>query len=274
MNYSLPGSVAIVDSDNDGFIDTAYIGDIGGNVWRFKFCPISVSSSCSTADWSGGVLFQNNGGIRPIYTTPTVAKDPMGNLWVYWGTGDKNNPTDTSSQDGFYAAKDNLRSGTYGSADLENITASTYIDSPTKRGWYLNLSGGGEKILDEATIFGEIAYFATYIPQPGTDPCSRAGTGKLYAIRYTTGASVFSDPSGPVGALTRSITLGVGIPIGPIISFKPTGALPPDIYVTESGGTGNIGNLGNPVSTQRVNFSPPTVANRTNILYWQDLRLQ
>jgi type IV pilus assembly protein PilY1 len=274
MNYSVPGSVAIVDSDNDGFIDTGYIGDIGGNVWRFKFCPISVSSSCSTADWSGGVLFQNNGGIRPIYTAPTVTKDPMGNLWVYWGTGDKNNPTDTSSLDGFYAVKDNLRSGTYGSTDLENITASTYVDSPTKRGWYLNLSGGGEKILDEATIFGGIAYFATYIPQPGTDPCSRAGTGKLYGIHYTTGASALPDPSGPVGARTRNITLGVGIPMGPIISFKPTGALPPDIYVTESGGTGNTRNLGNPVSTQRVNFSPPTVANRTNILYWQDLRLQ
>ena len=145
MNYSLPGSAAIVDSDNDGFIDTAYVGDIGGNVWRFKFCPLSLSSTCTTADWSGGVLFQSNGVIKPVYTTPTVTKDQIGNLWIYWGTGDKSNPTDTSSQDNFYAVKDTLRSGSYGSADLEDITSSTYFDAPTKRGWYLNLSTRQEK---------------------------------------------------------------------------------------------------------------------------------
>ena len=272
MNYSLPASAAIIDSDNDGFIDTAYIGDIGGNVWRFRFCPRSGSSSCGAGNWSGGVFFQNNGGIQPIYTTPAVTKDPTGNLWVYWGTGDANNPTDTSSQSSFYAMKDNLLSGTYGSAGLQNITSSTYIDSPTKQGWYFNLNGGGEKILDDVAIFGGVAYFATYTPALGTDPCSCAGTGKLYAISYTTGASVFSNPSGLAGPLSGSITLGVGIPTGPLISFKPSGALPPDIYVTESGGI--TGNLGIPVSTQRVNFNPPTVTNRTNILYWQDLRLQ
>ena len=29
MTYSIPGSAAIVDTDNDGFVDTAYIGDLG-----------------------------------------------------------------------------------------------------------------------------------------------------------------------------------------------------------------------------------------------------
>ncbi len=272
MNYSLPGAAAIVDSDNDGFVDTAYVGDIGGNMWRFKFCPLSLSSACSSADFSGGVLFQSNGAIKPVYTTPTVTKDQIGNLWVYWGTGDKSNPTDTSGQDNFYAVKDTLRGGTYGSTDLENITSSTYFDAPTKRGWCLNLPAAGEKILDDPTIFGQIAYFATYTPTPSTDPCSRAGMGKLYAIRYTNGASILSNPSGPQNPISGSITLGAGIPIGPIISFKPSGAMPPDIYVTESGGTGNTGNLGNPVSTEKVNFNPPTLTNRTNMLYWQDLR--
>ena len=46
MNYQLPASPAIVDTDNDGFIDTAYIGDLGGNMWRFKFCTAADGHTC------------------------------------------------------------------------------------------------------------------------------------------------------------------------------------------------------------------------------------
>ena len=42
----------------------------------------------------------------------------------------------------------------------------------------------------------------------------------------------------------------------------------PDLYVTVSGGAG-IG-----ASTQKANISPPTIANRNNILYWRDRRIQ
>ncbi len=274
INYSFAGTASIVDSDNDGFIDSAYMGDIGGNVWRFKFCPVNALSTCNVADWRGSLFFRNTGEAHPIYTTPTVTRDQSGNLWVYWGTGDRSDPTNTSTHDNFLGVKDTLCSGNWAITDLEDITSGTYFDAPNKHGWYIQLSGGGEKILDEPTIFGGIAYFATYTPTSGADPCSRAGIGKLYGLRYTNGSSVLSDPNGPPGTLTRSITIGAGIPIGPIISFKPSGAIPPDMYVTESGGTGGTGNLGNPVSTRRMDFNPPTVANRTNMLFWQDLRVQ
>jgi hypothetical protein len=49
--------------------------------------------------------------------------------------------------------------------------------------------------------------------------------------------------------------------------------LPADIYVTQSGGTLSSGGS-TPVTTQRVDFDPPTVTNRTNMLYWRDLRIQ
>ncbi len=38
MDYAMPAPPTMVDADLDGFIDTAYIGDLGGNIWRFKFC--------------------------------------------------------------------------------------------------------------------------------------------------------------------------------------------------------------------------------------------
>jgi hypothetical protein len=40
------------------------------------------------------------------------------------------------------------------------------------------------------------------------------------------------------------------------------------MYVTVSGGAGVTSN------TQRVNFNPPGVSNRSNVLYWRDRRLQ
>ena len=38
LDNPMPAPPAIVDTDNDGFIDTVYLGDLGSNMWRFKFC--------------------------------------------------------------------------------------------------------------------------------------------------------------------------------------------------------------------------------------------
>lgn len=277
MNYSIPASPAIVDTDNDGFIDTVYVGDLGGNMWRFKFCTMNDTSSCSASNWSGGLLFGSSTGvIRPIFTTPSIAKDRNGNLWVEWGTGDKMDPTAANAQEKFYAIKDNDRTTAYGISDLENITSGTYTDDATKHGWYINLAGSGEKILADSTIFGGIVYFTSYFPPSGGNPCDQAGTGSLYAVNFTTGAGVIpeTDSGGtPTGSLVRSMTIGTGIPTAPVISFKPSGtyaagASIADLYVTISGGAGMN------AATRRVNFDPPTLSNRTNLLYWKDRRVE
>ena len=278
MNYSLPASPAIVDVDNDGFIDTAYVGDLGGNMWRFKFCD-GGASACNTSNWSGGRLFDSSTGVtRPIFTMATVTKDFNGDLWVDWGTGDKTDPTVVlvpAVQEKFYAVKDNERSTTYRINDLDNITSGTYTNSPTKHGWYINLAGQGEKILSEPTVFGGVVYFSSYTPPAGGDPCAQAGTANLYGLNYVTGAGILPpvDASGnPVaGTPTRSRDIGVGIPSAAVLSLKPTGtgtSSPADLYMTVSGGSGSS------ASTQKINFDPPTLANRTNLLYWKDRRLE
>ncbi|MDH5299575.1 MAG: PilC/PilY family type IV pilus protein, partial [Desulfobulbaceae bacterium] len=35
MNYSIPSSVTLVDGDDNGFVDKVYVGDMGGQMWRF-----------------------------------------------------------------------------------------------------------------------------------------------------------------------------------------------------------------------------------------------
>jgi len=103
LDNPMPATPAIVDIDNDGFIDTAYLGDIGSNMWRFKFCRATDGTSCGTSNWTGGRLFESNSssGIRPVFTSASVAKDDIGNIWVYWGTGDKLDPTSPNAQENF-----------------------------------------------------------------------------------------------------------------------------------------------------------------------------
>lgn len=259
MVYSLPAPPAIVDTDNDGFVDTAYIGDIGGNVWRFKFCLASDGSSCGTAQWSGGKLFgSSTGTIRPIYTDPSVARDSSGNLWVYWGTGDKSDPTASNAQEKFFALKDNSRTTTYSISDLDNITSGTYSLSSSKSGWYINLSGSGEKVLADSVVFGGVVYFTTYTPASGGNPCEQAGDAKLYAVNYVTGGGEIAG--------ARSTDIGTGIPSAPVISINPVSGSA-DLYVTVSGGSGTG------ASTTRASLTPPGLSSRTNLLYWKDKRL-
>jgi type IV pilus assembly protein PilY1 len=279
MNHSLPASPGVVDVDNDGFIETAYIGDLGGSIWRFKFCGLGDDSTCNTSNWSGARLFDapSSGVIRPVFTMPAVTKDQLGNLWIDWGTGDKTDPTAANAQEKIYAVKDNDRSSTYTLSNLDNITSGTYLDSSTKHGWYINFSGQGEKVLSDPAIFGGVVYISTYTPPSGGDPCEQAGEAKLYGLDFTTGAGIIPvlDASGnPTGATTRSMTVGVGIPSGAILSLKPNESYTPgtgsiaDLYMTTSGGGGTS------LTTDRVDFEPPSLANRTNLTHWKDLRLE
>jgi len=59
INYDLAAAPTVADTDRDGFIDTAYIGDTGGNMWRFKFCRKKDGTSCAQGDWTGNMLFNN-----------------------------------------------------------------------------------------------------------------------------------------------------------------------------------------------------------------------
>jgi hypothetical protein len=269
LDNPMPAPPAIVDTDNDGFIDTVYLGDLGSNMWRFKLCRTADGASCGTSNWSGSRLFEANSssGNRPIYTTAAVAVDPDLNLWVYWGTGDKTDPTSPSAQEKFFGLKDTDRTSTRTISDLQNITSegSEYNDL-SKYGYYINLAGQGEKMLAEPTVFGGLVYFTTFIPAHGNDPCAQGGTASLYGLKYTTGGGAL--PVAGADPPPRTMVLGTGIPSAPVISLKPGGGTTPDLYVTTSGG-GGIG-----AQTQRVNINPPGMANRTNLLFWRDRRVE
>jgi len=275
MDYPIPASPAIVDWDNDGFVDTVYLGDLGGNVWRFEFCDKTTGASCNTTNWSGGLFFNSTGVRRPIYSVTAVASD--GNSpWVFWGTGDKLNPIATDVSEKFFALKDDLTS-TYTISNLQNITSTPY--AKILPGWYISLNAGsGEKMLSDPTVFARIVLFTTYTPSTAADPCLQGGTGRLYAmammdvtidgVTYNAGAGVLSE------AGAKSMVLGIGMPTSPIVSQKPGGGAA-DVFVTVSGGGGE-----DTITKSSADFAASPLKtllakNRSSeVVHWKDLRLQ
>ena len=258
MNYALPGTPAMVDTDNDGYVDRVYIGDLGGTMWRFKFCSYSSGASCNTANWTGGRLFTGTSGA--IYSIPSVARDAKGNLWVFWGTGDRVDVTGTTAANKFYAVKDADAASPRVLADLINVTSATYTDSDTRKGWYVSLAGTGEKVLSDSAVFHGVVYFTSFTPDAGgAGTCSSGGTGLLYGIDFVGGTGVM-----PSGAKSKS--LGGGVPSSPVLSYNPS-TNQPDIFVTSSSAIGGV-------HSRPIDIVPAAMSNRANILLWRDRRIQ
>jgi Tfp pilus tip-associated adhesin PilY1 len=323
MEYAIAAPLVIIDSDNDGFVDAAYVGDLKGNMWQFHFCKASSAGTCGTANWTGTLLLDKLGGNDkfPLYTQATAAKDGVGNLWIYWATGDKADPTGNGPAQYVYGLKP-LLCVTSGGAptpclrnDLDNITSQQQAYcSPTsqKKGWYVNLAGQSEQVLAEPVAFGNVLYFTSFTPALGSGAsCTKTGTARLYALNIASSASVCSVGSGALAGGDRSMVIGVGIASVPMISMKPaptntaaaqaaaeaayaaayaaaiaagktaeeaaaeaaaaafsSSRMIPDLYVTTSGAGAQE------ASTTRVSFDPPTLSNRTNMLFWRDMRIQ
>ncbi len=292
MTY-IPASPAIVDTDQDGFIDTAYVGDLNGSIWRFKFCTKSDSSSCSNTSgtWAGGKFFDSSVGtgvVRPIYTATTVAQG-SGSLWVFWGTGDRENPKSTTGSDHFFAVKDNDRTSTWNINNLQDISTAQTNYNGTSQGWYITLSGSGEKIMFDSDVFGGIALFTTYTPASSSDPCNnQSGTSQLYAIAMTSitiggitydpGAGVCSAPSNSSSKAggNRSVALGGGVAKSPVVSQSPVAGNPTDVYLSLSGGGGTnttietSAQLGSSPLNTRLTQTVPS----SQVLHWRDGRMQ
>lgn len=293
MKYDLAARPVAVDTDNDGFVDRAYIGDTFGNVWRFNFCKqgetgCSNTSACvdGKACWRGDKLFQAPSSY-PIYTGCSVTVDTNYNLWVYWGTGDKTDPTSPVQHGAFYAVKD--RGATYEKSDLENLTAegTTYTDSTStlKNGWYINLTGQ-DKILSEPVVFEGRVYFTTYTPTQSTSNlCDSAGSSSLFVLDYVTASPKLQspvldkdgnptyDPSGnPITKPVRSVDVGSGIATSPVISRNPEGGT--SVYISKS--VTEIDDETGKEEPHGFLFDDPNMFDNPNssVIYWQDRRIR
>ena len=231
MKYCIPSDIARVDTDGNGYIDRLYVGDIGGQVWRFD-----VGDSGLT----GKIIFDSNFGEsvkRKIFYPPDVTLEKGNYEMIFLGTGDREHPKDPTKVDRLYAIKDKNPSSPLKESNLYDATEDLLQTGEVSvelsklnasEGWYIKLNQNlGEKSLSNSTLFYGVVYYTTFQPTfdpTGNDPCFlNEGIARLYAVDYKTGNAAFNlDGLGTMGSLTRSdrsIEMGTSIPSGVIVTF-------------------------------------------------------
>jgi type IV pilus assembly protein PilY1 len=237
MTHALPASPTAVDTDFDGYVDKVYIGDLGGQMWAFDLSFNQITKK-SDSLWAGKMLFSAPGSKSEkhnIYYQPAVALDKNGSPWVYFGTGDREDPKDFSNEaERFYAVKDD-GSGNYREVDLVDLIGSgkNNFNPVSQKGWYIKLAKTGkqlEKVLAKPAVFNRLVYFTTYTYTETKDLCAVAGVSKDYAVEYVSGGGAFNvndlsdiltPPSGFV--FKRSQDIGSGAPSAPVITVNMKG---------------------------------------------------
>jgi len=238
MNYSIPSSMTVLDTDNNGFVDKVYVGDLGGQMWRFgKYTDTSGSpyefpeSDENINNWEAQVIFSADPQYdRKFFYPPSVALE-VGYDLIFMGTGAREDACNETTSDRVYAVKDSNGNSTFTEADLVDVTDSAAnvpdLDSQTMdvdengnidQGWYIQLPPG-EKVLSEGVVFYKAYYVTTFTPND--DPCLPGGLSKLYALGYKTGNAVLHFGG---SSLSRSLSLGGGIPSKPVVVLNEGGA--------------------------------------------------
>jgi hypothetical protein len=164
-------SPTLVDTDFDSVADTAYAGDLQGNLWKFDLSDLTQS----------GTLLFSAGTSKPITVQPEVAKHPNQGYMVYFGTGSALSETDrlNTDQQSIYAIWDKgiqvsdscatLVCQTF-SADITSGTAivTTLTNNQpnwtTHKGWKVDLPHSGERLLGHPQLRDGRLQFVTHNP--------------------------------------------------------------------------------------------------------------
>jgi len=273
--------VAGFDHDGDGIISRIYFGDLGGNIFALKDdqvqtftvsgCP-AITKNVVDGVWSGMKLFQapesNGRKLKILYAPDAVAeKYPPSTHgeYIYFGTGDREDPGNTAVTNRFYAVKNDwTATSPLTESNLVDVTddliqlgtaeqqQAVRESLELKKGWYIRLGNQGEKVVSSPRVYAGVVYFTTYTPTTtggpaDPDPCAAStasGVARLYALNYKNGASVtnfnasgetdtLGNPLNGLGKLDRSLIVGTAIPSAPVIAILPGGAR---IFIGVEGG--------------------------------------
>lgn len=187
------------DSNGDGFTDSAYAGDLNGNLWRFTGLSSSPSASLLFSARDSG------GNPQPIMAAPVTAINPdTQDLWVFVGTGRYLNEADAKSMavQSWYGLIDAGTSVARGNLVERKITSSGEIDDRAvriletgsaadlagKSGWHIDFNTwAGERMILPNTFYGNLLVAATLTPEV-VDLCNPTGRGMLWGVNPFTGA--------------------------------------------------------------------------------------
>lgn len=212
MNYSIPSDVRVIDIDADGRADQMYVGDTGGQIWRFDF-----NKDPSGPLITGGLLadFGSSGAdnARRFHNPPDLAliehaTGPYLSLGI--GSGWRAHPLDDVIEDRYYTLRLPITFGApagygkpsgngnttvyypYTEADLLDITSDAkpdVTDVSANAGWMLKLNEPGAKVLSTGLTVENRIIFTTYRPGFSENPCVvDLGTAELYIVNAFDGS--------------------------------------------------------------------------------------
>lgn len=304
ISSSIPGGVRIIDTNYNGLVDRMYFADTSGDVWRLDLTEKIGDTSAPESELT---KLASLGGLgvdaRKFYNEPDVARMKLKGKSVFAvsvGSGFRAHPMDETIADKFFVLIDkspysplvNTISDpfdTITTSDLANRTiAGTAISNPSsesikdtgKRGWQINFTEPGEKVLGVALAFDGNIAFTTLVPEVlrtgvDIDQCAAPVTqSRFYAINLLSGGAGMdlSDNGGdPDDANDVYITTSTEILGRPQVVYNP-----PSITDEVDPSTGNPTgkkNCKHPVDIRtgkKLTQSTGYDACRLESVYWSD----
>ncbi|MCP4157190.1 MAG: hypothetical protein GY757_56285 [bacterium] len=218
-NYPVPQSFSVLDLDSNEYADTIFFGNTGGNVFR-----IDLSDPLTTT-WGPQILVETNDEKQPIFQPPSASYDYCYNLWLHFGTGNRDRPQgEVGSEPGRFYAINLSKTLPSDGCDINDLSClNTYWNAnddsatelgdggdkdnpatldPAKFGWYFDFPADDEILMEPAPIVIPVdytphLYFNTYQPTTSVsagDPCGTGGNMRLYIIDlYTCGDQISGE---------------------------------------------------------------------------------
>jgi type IV pilus assembly protein PilY1 len=239
MVYSVVATPTVLDLNFDGFADSIYVVDMGGQVFKWVINDIGEdrvndgTGLRTQPNWPFKVFFRaaptKIGGdtfYKNLFFSPAVAYS-QGKLWLAFGSGERRNlpfegvAGDDSENNRFYVIVDPdpyeraaVPFGTFDETDLTDFSGSEAAATFANQGFFFSV-GDGEKFVTNVEIFAGDVIAASFLPTTNIDPCVSKGQGTLHVFDLVNGEGHFDDGGGnPV----RGLDIGAGLPTDPKIS--------------------------------------------------------
>jgi hypothetical protein len=274
MKYSISSTPAVLDLDGDGFADVVYVGDLGGQVWKWDVSAVGEDTADADTlidNWPYGLFFKVDpedlgGGVfryRSMFVEPSAALID-GELNLAFGTGEREDllyegdPAEDENNR-FYVVTDPDPTGpfafpgTLAEGDLTDITGLGSDPDPADRGFYF-VADDGEKFVGGTVIFGGFAITVSFVPEEAS-ACG-PGTAFLYLFDLETGTGFFAGGDAGVSNSGRTLSIGSGMPSSPRMSLGGAGGADDSLYVQTS--TGEL-----------IKLDAPERSAQVGLVYWK-----
>jgi Tfp pilus tip-associated adhesin PilY1 len=236
---SVVADIALVDPDLDGYVDHAYVADMGGSVYRIDLSTPLTGAPLAKEAWTMRRIARTTGASRKFQFAPALIQ-AKGVVYVAIGTGDREHPLvdqypyTNPILNRFYLFADKF-DGTAVNLDdpgvMNDVTtgqpktgcdAEVITPASTKRGWFFDLTdnGRGEQVVTSAAVVGGLVAFSTNrpTPEPVNACAANLGEARGYLVNLLTGSGVIGSGNTDCGLARSSVFEGGGLPPSPVIA--------------------------------------------------------